>query len=104
MNRALHTEGKRALPEGGWGEGEQRLRTAICVRFDTGSWRASTFFDAHWDHEPHLLHADGERALPLPEGEGSGEGEQPLRTAIGLQTNNGSWKEGIAEEAGWAVA
>jgi len=48
------------------------------------------FFDAHWDHEPHLLANDCRRDLPLPKGEGWGEGEQGVRIPKFSAPTNGS--------------
>ena len=72
----------------GWGE------EAFFVHSLAGSWGASTFCDAHCDREPCPLHLDSRRELPLPEGEGWGEGEQSSGSTIGVQ--NGSWGGGKA--------
>src|SRR5499427_11034664 len=64
----------------GWGGGKRAVQVTNSFlpnpRFlESGH----LFFDAHWDHEPVPLSNDGRRDLPLPKGEGLGEGEPRVR-------------------------
>src|SRR5690242_16721528 len=49
-----------------------------------GSSYASKSFD------PHLVHKPGRCSLPLPKGEGRGEGEQALQSRVGSTQTHGS--------------